>query len=217
MDSWPAWARSIAVVVFIGATVLWITFAPNAYFWLPRDQPLGYLMFILWQAWTGVFIWYCIAAAPRFKVAVGVVLAVALFHPAAHLFFAFPSERWIAPWHVYDLTTYLLIPDAWPFAIGVLAALALSAAGAFQRSPYYPSTGWLLVIVVLFVVLSVGNALLAHNGFDTLISQPIAVPPRLFSVLYWFIGRELALAAVALLCAWGYVLTTKRITVRAIP
>ena len=215
MDSWPAWTRWTTVFVFIGATVLWVSVASTIYTWLESHQPLSYLVWALWQAWTAVLLWCCIAAAPRFKVAVGVVLAVGLFHPAAHLFFAFPSERWFAPWHMYDLTTYLLIPDAWPFAIGVLAALALSAAGAFQRGPYHGSTGWLLGIVVLFVVLSVGNAVLAHNGFDTLISRPIADPPRLFAVQYWFIGRELALAAVALLCAWGLSSLDKRKIVSA--
>ena len=210
MDSWPSWVRWLAVLIIITATVLWWLVASPVYTWLAaQPYDFGRVVWILWLIWTAAFLWCCVAAAPRFKVAVALLLGLVSLCMASYAFYLLGPERWRLPRSLWDFFIFLFDPYSWPYAMGLLITCLLVVWGLLQRrlgaSVFARMMPWLGLGSVLFVGLSVANFVVWVNAFDDFALRFGGVPnaEAAFNVMtYWLIGREVALVAAALLGVW---------------
>src|SRR5271165_3402861 len=134
MDSWPAWVRWFVVLVILGATVLWWLVDSSVYVWLAaQPYDLGRVLWVLWLIWTAIFLWGSVAAAPRFKAAVALLLGLISFCVASYAFYPLGPAHWIVPRSLWDFFIFLVEPYSWPYAVGLLITCLLVAWGTLRR------------------------------------------------------------------------------------
>lgn len=197
MDSWPAWVRWLAVLAILGVTWLWGAYGPYSGCCLISAIPF----WGPWALWTAVFLWCCVAAAPRFKLMVASLLGVFSLCVASYAFYPLGSENWRFPRNLWEFFSFLLRPDSQTYAVGLIIASGLAVGGFLQRRGVRFSRFWFAVAVALFTALSVANYFVWANQFIT--DTGGLTPESASTMVGWFIGREIALTVVAIGGVWA--------------
>jgi hypothetical protein len=207
MDSWPAWVRWLAVLAIIAATALWFVYGwtwawarfPQFPFWIP------------WSIWTAVFLWVCVATAPRFKLLVALLLGLVSLPVASYIFDPLRSY-WAHSRNTFGFFMFLLMPNSQPYLIGLIITWGLAVGGFLQRRRVRFSKFWFAGAVALFTALSVANYLVFLNTFEALAirSSDRLTPDFVNAMVYGFIGREIVLTVVAIGGVWALYFFDKR-------
>ena len=206
MDSWPAWVRWVAVLAILAATVFFWQVG-----WMYAPEWARVPLQILWAVWSAVFLWCCVAAAPRFKLLVALLLGLVSLPVASYVFDPL-STYWGHSRNTFGFFVFLLMPYSQPYLIGLIITWGLAVGGFLQRRRVRFSKFWFASAVALFTALSVANYLVFLNTFEALAirSSDRLTPEFMNALVYWFIGREVALAVVAVAGVWALYLFDKR-------
>ncbi len=207
MDRWPSWIRWLTLPAFAGAAILlfWEA-APAVYSWIGDNYPLRFVVQVLQSLWIAVGVWCCVAAAPRFKVAVALCLGIVSFVAASYVFYPLGPKYWPLVWarkDIYGMIGFLMLPDAWAYALGLLITGLLVTWGALQRRLGASAFGKLVPYLaggsVVLIALSVANVGFWSHQFEDVALRGAGTLEQVQTLTYWFVWREVALIALSAL------------------
>ncbi|MBV8365322.1 MAG: hypothetical protein JO194_02385 [Candidatus Eremiobacteraeota bacterium] len=204
MDHWPPWIRWLTLPAFAGAAILLFWEArPAVYSWFDDNYPLRFVVQVLWSLWIAVGVWCCVAAAPRFKVAVALCLGIVSFVAASYVFYILGPKFWPLVWarkDIYGMIGFLMLPHAWGYALGLLITGVLVTWGALRRrlgvSVFGKLVPYLVGASVLLIALSVANVGFWIQQFEDVALRGAGTPEQVNSLTTWFVWREVALIAL---------------------